>query len=37
MIGGWAGVRWQVKKGEAWVHRILVASIIVFAIKLLWS
>lgn len=36
MIGGWIGVRWQVKNGEVWVHRILVVSIVVFAIKLLW-
>jgi len=36
MIGGWAGVRWQVKTSEVWVYRILVVSIIVFALKLLW-
>lgn len=36
MIGGWAGVRWQVKQGEVWVYRVLVVSIIVFALKLLW-
>ena len=37
MIGGWAGVRWQVKKGEVWVYRILVAAVIIFAVKLFWS
>jgi len=36
MIGGWAGVRWQVKQGEVWVHRILVVAIVVCAVKLLW-
>ncbi len=37
MIGGWAGVRWQVKKGEVWVYRILVAAVIIFAVKLFCS
>ena len=36
MIGGWAGVRWQVKKGEVWVYRILVVAVIIFAVKLLF-
>ncbi len=36
MIGGWAGVRWQVKQGEVWVHRILVIAIVACAVKLLW-
>jgi len=35
MIGGWAGVRWQVKQGEVWVYRILVAAILLFSVKLL--
>lgn len=35
MIGGWAGVRWQVKQGDVWVYRILVVSIILFSVKLL--
>ncbi len=36
MIGGWAGVRWQVKKGEVWVYRILIGAIIVLALMLLF-
>jgi uncharacterized membrane protein YfcA len=36
MVGGWAGVRWQVKQGEVWIHRILVVAIVVCAVKLLW-
>jgi uncharacterized membrane protein YfcA len=36
MLGGWAGVRWQVIKGELWVYRILVGAIIAFALMLLF-
>ncbi len=37
MIGGWAGVRWQVKKGEVWIYRILVVAIAIFAVKLMMT
>jgi hypothetical protein len=33
-IGGWYASRWSVEKGEKWIKRILVVSVIGLAIKL---
>lgn len=32
--GAWIASRWSVKKGDKWVQRILIAAVIIFAIKL---
>lgn len=32
--GAWIASRWSVKKGDVWIRRILVAAVIIFAIKL---
>jgi uncharacterized membrane protein YfcA len=33
-LGGWYASRWSVDKGEVWIKRIMIASIIAMAIKL---
>lgn len=33
-IGGWFASRWSVDKGEVWIKRVLVAVVIVLAVKL---
>jgi len=33
--GGWMGSHWSVKKGEAWIRRVLLVMIILMALKLL--
>jgi uncharacterized membrane protein YfcA len=33
--GGWAGSHWSVRKGEAWIRRVLLVMIILMALKLL--
>lgn len=33
-IGGWYASRWSVDKGEKWIKRVLVAAVVILAIKL---
>jgi len=33
-IGGWIGSRWSVSKGDAWIKRFLVVTVIALSIKL---
>ncbi len=33
-LGGWYASRWSVNKGEVWIKRVMIASIIAMAIKL---
>jgi uncharacterized membrane protein YfcA len=33
-IGGWIGSRWSVAKGDVWIRRVLIVTIIVLSIKL---
>jgi uncharacterized membrane protein YfcA len=37
MAGGWAGARWQVAIAEVWVRRFLIACMLAFATRLLFS
>jgi hypothetical protein len=36
-LGGLAGVRLQVLKGHAWVRNVVTVTIVVFAVRLLFS
>jgi uncharacterized membrane protein YfcA len=33
-LGGWYASRWSVDKGEVWIKRVMIASIVILAIKL---
>ena len=33
-IGGWIGSRWSVAKGDVWIRRVLIVTILVLSIKL---
>lgn len=35
-LGGWLGTRLAIAKGHDWIRRLVLAVIVVFAIKLLW-
>ena len=33
-LGGWYASRWSVDKGEVWIKRVMIVSVIAMAIKL---
>jgi uncharacterized membrane protein YfcA len=33
-LGGWYASRWSVDKGEVWIKRVMIASILAMAVKL---
>nr|WP_242521606.1 sulfite exporter TauE/SafE family protein [Motiliproteus sp. SC1-56] len=37
MVGGWLGVHTNLAKGQTWIRRVLVITLVAFIIKLLWS
>ena len=36
-LGGWLGTRLAITKGHAWIRRLVLAVVVVFAMRLLWS
>lgn len=36
-LGGWLGARLTIAKGHAWIRRIVLVVVVLFALKLLWS
>ncbi|MBU8869270.1 MAG: sulfite exporter TauE/SafE family protein [Gemmatimonadales bacterium] len=36
-LGGWVGTRLAISKGHAWIRRIVLAVVVLFALRLLWN
>ncbi|NIQ10494.1 MAG: hypothetical protein GWO23_12945 [Gammaproteobacteria bacterium] len=34
VAGAWVGSRWSVEKGDVWIRRILIVTVVAMAVKL---